>query len=74
MYVLAAASDGYQVLFSLGELDPEITDGQYLVADAADGKPLFGEMGAFQLVVPGDKRGARSIRMLASVTVVQTKR
>ncbi|MBK9409988.1 MAG: molybdopterin-dependent oxidoreductase [Gemmatimonadetes bacterium] len=74
MYVLAAASDGYQVLFSLGELDPEITDGQYLVADAADGKPLFGEMGAFRLVVPGDKRGARSIRMLASVTVVQTKR
>ena len=74
MYVLAAASDGYQVLFSLGELDPEITDGQYLVADSADGKPLFGEMGAFRLVVPGDKRGARSIRMLASVTVVQTKR
>lgn len=74
MYVLAVASDGYQVLFSLGELDPEITDGRYLVADSADGKPLFGEMGAFRLVVPNDKKGARSLRMLSSLTVVQTKR
>lgn len=69
-YVVAAASDGYRVLFSLGELDPAITDGRFLVADMADGKPLFGENGAFRLVVPGDRRGARSVRMLSSLTLV----
>ncbi len=73
-YVIAGASDGYQVLFSLGELDPGITSGQYLLADKADGKPLFGENGDFRMVVPGDKRGARSIRMLRTLTVVLPSR
>lgn len=70
-YVVAAASDGYQVVFSLGELDPEMTDGQFLLADKANGKPLFGENGSFRLVIPKDKRGARSIRMLTALRIVQ---
>ena len=69
-YVLARATDGYQVLFSIGELDPAISDGQVLVADAADGAPLSGENGRFRLVLPKDKRGARSMRLLASLDVV----
>ena len=73
-YVLASASDGYQVLFSIGELDPAMTDGQFLLADKADGKPLFGENGAFRLVIPKDKRGARSVRMLAKLEVVQLRK
>ncbi len=71
LYVLAMASDGYQVVFSLGELDPGITDGKYLVADQANGKPMYGETGAFRLVVPADKRGARSVRLLSALRVVQ---
>lgn len=73
-FVVAIASDGYQVVFSLGELDPEMTDGKFLLADAADGKPLFGENGAFRLVIPTDKRGARSIRMLTRFDVVQLRK
>ncbi len=73
-YLIAAASDGYQVVFSLGELDPDLTDGQYLLADSANGQPLFGEQGAFRLVVPKDKRGARSVRLLSSLTVVQVSK
>jgi hypothetical protein len=73
-YIVASASDGYQVVFSAGELDPDMTDGQYLLADKADGKALFGENGSFRLVVPKDKRGARSIRMLTSLNVVQLKK
>ena len=46
-YVVASASDGYQVVFSLGELDPDMTDGQFLLADKANGKPLIGQNGAF---------------------------
>src|SRR5262245_52381354 len=41
-YVIAAASDGYQVLFSIAELDPEMTEGKVLLADKANGQALFG--------------------------------
>ena len=73
-YVLATASDGYQVVFSIGELDPDMTTGQYLLADTANGKPLFGENGSFRLVIPTDKRGARSVRLLTKIEVVQLKK
>jgi DMSO/TMAO reductase YedYZ molybdopterin-dependent catalytic subunit len=73
-YVLASASDGYQVVFSVGELDPEMTSGQYLLADTANGKPMFGENGSFRLVIPTDKRGARSVRLLTKIEVVQLKK
>ncbi len=73
-YVLASASDGYQVVFSVGEIDPEMTGGQFLLADKANGKPMSGENGAFRLVVPGDKRAARSVRMLTTLNVVQLRK
>ncbi|MBL0939358.1 MAG: molybdopterin-dependent oxidoreductase [Gemmatimonadaceae bacterium] len=73
-YLLAKASDGYQVLFSLGELDPAITDAQVLLADTANDKPLFAENGRFRLVLPNDKRGARSLRMLTTLEVVLLKK
>jgi DMSO/TMAO reductase YedYZ molybdopterin-dependent catalytic subunit len=73
-YVLAEAQDGYQVVFSLGELDPALGDMPILVADKANGKPLFGENGAFRLVSPRDKRGARSVRMLTKIEVVQVRK
>src|SRR5262249_49781747 len=62
-YVLAEAQDGYQVVFSLGELDPAFIDNEILLADTAKGKPLSGAQGRFRLVVPKDKPGARSVRM-----------
>src|SRR5580698_11351835 len=36
-YVLAQASDGYQVVFSLGEVDPAFIDNEILLADTANG-------------------------------------
>ena len=72
-YVLAEASDGYQVLFSLGELDPDMSGGQVLLADQANGASLFGETGAFRLVVASDKRGARSVRMLSELQIVSLR-
>lgn len=73
-YVLAEAQDGYQVVFSLGELDPSFIDNEILLADTADGKPLFGAQGRFRLVVPKDKPGARSVRMLTKLEVVQLRK
>lgn len=73
-YVLAEAQDGYQVVFSLGELDPAFIDNEILLADTANGKPFFGAQGRFRLVVPKDKPGARSVRMLTKVEVVQVRK
>lgn len=72
-YVLASASDGYQVVFSLAELDPAFTSSRVIVADTIDGKPLFGFQGPFRIVSPGDARPARSIRMLQRLDVVRVR-
>jgi len=73
-YVLAEAQDGYQVVFSVGELDPALTEGQILVADKANDKPLFGDNGAFRIVAARDKRAARSVRMLTKLEIVQLRK
>lgn len=73
-YVLARAQDGYEVVFSLAELDPAFIDNEILLADTANGKPLFGAQGRFRLVVPMDKPGARSVRMLTRLEVVQVRK
>jgi len=73
-YVLAQAQDAYQVVFSLGELDPSFIHNEILLADTAGGKPLSGPQGRFRLVVPKDKLAARSIRMLTKLEVVQLRK
>jgi DMSO/TMAO reductase YedYZ molybdopterin-dependent catalytic subunit len=73
-YLIAEAQDGYQVVFSLGEVDPAMTDDEFLLADTANGKALSGAQGRFRLVAPKDKAGARSVRMLAKLEVVQLKK
>jgi hypothetical protein len=72
--VLAEGQDGYQVVFSLGEIDPSFTDNEILLADAADGEALFGAQGRFRLVVPKDKHGARSVRILTKLEVVPLRK
>ncbi len=59
-YLLVNAADGYQVLFSLAELDSTYTDKQVLLADTVDGAPLPADKGPFQLIVAGEKKLARS--------------
>jgi hypothetical protein len=70
-YVVAKAQDGYQVVFTLAEVDPEYVNEPILVADKRDGKPLFGYQGPFRLVCPNDKAAARSVRMLESLQIVR---
>lgn len=73
-YVLAEAQDGYQVVFSLAELDPAFIDNQVLLADTANGKALFGAQGRFRLVASKEGPGARSVRMLTKLQVVQLRK
>jgi DMSO/TMAO reductase YedYZ molybdopterin-dependent catalytic subunit len=73
-YVVAIGSDGYQVVFSLAELDTVLTGSSTIVADSADGKPLAPGQGPLRLVVPKDTRAARGVRMLERLDVVRVKK
>jgi DMSO/TMAO reductase YedYZ molybdopterin-dependent catalytic subunit len=70
-YVLAEAADDYRVVFSLTEFDSEFQDSEILLADTVDGAPIPSDQGPFRLVVPHDRRPARWIKMLKSLTVVR---
>lgn len=68
-YLVMSAHDGYRVVFSLAELDPLFTDSRALLADHMDGALLSLEQGPLRLVIPGEKREARWIRMLEKIEV-----
>jgi DMSO/TMAO reductase YedYZ molybdopterin-dependent catalytic subunit len=68
--VVAEGSDGYRAAFSLAELDPDFANESVLVADTADGKGLGPDQGPLRLVVPGDKRQGRWVRLLKSLSII----
>ena len=72
MYVVAEATDGYRVVFSLAELDSAFSESDVLIADTMNDAPLSAPLGPLRLVVPHDKRPARWVRMLKSIKVVRS--
>ncbi len=62
--IVAEGADGYRVVFSLGEIDATLGKTPIIVADRCDAAPLGAAEGPLRLVVPGDSRGARSVRQL----------
>jgi DMSO/TMAO reductase YedYZ molybdopterin-dependent catalytic subunit len=69
LVIVAEATDGYKAVFSLAEMDEDFANEQVIVADSADGKPLDAQHGPLRLVVPGDKRQGRWVRLLKVITV-----
>ena len=67
--VVAHASDGYEVLFSLGEFDATLGGTAAIVATECNGARLSAKDGPYRLLVPGDKRPARSVRQLQSLEI-----
>jgi hypothetical protein len=63
--------NGYRVVFSIAELDSGIVDSGVIVADTLDGAPLPAKQGPLRVVAPHEKRAARWVRMLKSITVVR---
>ena len=70
--VVASGVDGYGVLYSLAEVDPSIHTGDVIVADTVDGKKLDKD-GAFKMVSSEERRPARWVRNLASLSVVKVE-
>lgn len=72
-YVVAEAADGYKVVFSVTELDPDFGNQRIIIADKADGQSRSAQEGPLRLVVPGDKRQARWVRMLTTLTIARAQ-
>jgi hypothetical protein len=68
-YVEVTGRDGYSAVFALAELDPAFQDNRVLVAISGSGKPLDDKQGPVRVVAPQDKRPARSVRMVETITV-----
>ena len=68
-FVVLSARDGYRVVFALAELDPSLGARSAWVVDRCDGKPLDDEAGPLRLLVPDDRRPARSMRQLDTIRV-----
>ena len=71
-YLLVEAADGYRVVFALPEFDPAFTDRVILLADRVDGYALDSKEGPFRIIVPDEKRMARSARQVTSLKVLYT--
>ena len=66
-YLLVEATDGYQTVFALPELDPAFSDRVVLLADRRDDKALD----SLQIIVPGEKLHSRWVRQVKSLLILR---
>jgi DMSO/TMAO reductase YedYZ molybdopterin-dependent catalytic subunit len=69
-YVEITATDCYQVVLALAELEPQLGGEQVLVADSQNGSPLGPNTGFARIIVPGDKFGARDTFWIERIEVL----
>jgi len=69
--VVVKASDGYEALFSLAELDPATGGRKAFLVYQANGKPLTPPVGPLRVIVPADQRHARWVRMVKEIEVMK---
>jgi len=68
-YLVAAGSDGYDAVYSIGEVNPKVHDTTVIVADTENGKALTGD-GPLKLIDTRDKHPARWVRNLVAIKVL----
>ncbi len=72
--VIVRCKDNYAVLFSLAEFDENFSSRVILLADHEGGEILPPSAAPLRLVLPGDKRGARSAKQVISIEIVSPPR
>jgi hypothetical protein len=70
-YVLVEGADGYRVLFSIPEIDPEQCHKMVILADCCNGKPLGAAEGSFETIEEDAKQKGRWVRHAAKISLVQ---
>jgi hypothetical protein len=71
--VMVRAKDGYAVAFTLADFDEAYSTRNLVLADRVDGNPLSDTAGPLRLIVAGDKKGARWVRMVNKIEVLNTE-
>ncbi len=69
LYIVVIASDGYQAVYALPELDPLTNEGPVILADQKNGKPLDATIGPLRIILPKEKRHARWVRQVIKIDV-----
>lgn len=69
IYVVVSATDGYQAVYALPELDPLATDDPVILADQKNGKPLDATAGPLRMILAKEKRHARWVRQVVKIDV-----
>jgi hypothetical protein len=69
--ILVRASDGYQVAVSAAEVAMDPKGERFLLALSRDGRPLGDGQGPVRLIVPGDPKRVRWVRMVTSLHLVR---
>lgn len=72
-YLIAEATDGYRVIFTMAELDPSLGNKSVVLAYRMNDAALPATQPPFRLVFVGDGKQARSIRMLKSIKYVKAE-
>jgi DMSO/TMAO reductase YedYZ molybdopterin-dependent catalytic subunit len=68
-FLLVEARDGYRAVFALPELDPGFSDLVFLLAHQRDRRPMSEHEGVLRIIVPHEKRHARWVRQVVSISV-----
>jgi hypothetical protein len=72
LYLVAEGSDGYEAVYSVAEVNPDLHDATVLVADSEDGKPIAADR-PLKLVATRETRPARWVRNLVAVRVMSAQ-
>lgn len=72
-YLLVQATDGYQVVFALPELDSAFTKQVIFLADRRDGQLLSVDQGPYQVIVPNEEKHARWVRQVMALKVLSAQ-
>jgi hypothetical protein len=65
-YLLISASDGYQVVLALGEIDPDLEGKPAVIALKRDSQQIDAKS-SFRLALAGDKHGARNMHLVTQI-------
>jgi hypothetical protein len=71
--VIVEARDGYKVALDLAGTDAAMRTARVILADRMDGSALDADKGPFQLVVEGDLRPARAVRMVSVIHIERVR-
>ncbi len=73
-YVLVEGADGYRVLFSIPEIDPEQRHKMVILADRCDGKPLTSTDGPYETVEEDAKQHGRYVKQVKTISLQMAAR